>query len=350
MNDGTIPARSEVRLRDALHARPATHLVRLAQRFDATIRLTLRGGSANAEEVLELLALGGAIGDGLEITAEGEDADAAIVAVCELVARRFDADLVPFLGVTVVEGIAIGWAVHWRRPIARQRPPSTPEAERVRMDAALVRAQAGIAALVRALPRAEAQLFLPELEILKDLGARVRDRISAGESGESAVSAETAAETTDLLIDARARLLDALGDTDGDALGTLLRASDGERVLVTQELTPSMVATLPAHVVGIIAVADGASPSGADCSSGARTAGYASHAALLARGREIPLTFVGAHVVEAITDHDNLVLDTTEKRTRLWIAPDDARVRDAHARKASRAALRVPSPPATRPR
>ncbi len=342
--DAAKHARRSVRLLDALHARPATLLVRLAQRFEATIRLTLGEGFADAGEILEVLALGASTGDGVEITAEGEDADAAIHAVAEFIVRNFDADLVPFMGVTVVEGIAVGWAVHWARPRARERPPSTPVAERTRIDVALARASAGVSDLVRALPRSEAQLFVPELEILKDLGRRLRDRISAGEAGESAVWTETAAETTDLLVDARARLLDALADENDDALVALLGGRLGDHLLVTQELTPTVVASLPAHVVGIIAVANGASPSSADCGTDARVAGYTSHAAILARGREIPLTFVDSHVVDSITDDDTLVLDTTERRARLWVSPGEERIQDAHSRRASRAAFRAAAP------
>ena len=333
-------ARRRLTLPDALHARPANLLVRLAQRFDARVRVTRGDTAADACKIMDVLALGAAKGDDIELSAEGTAAAEALEAIAELITRNFDGDLVPEVGAAVVEGIAIGHAVVWTRPSVVARPASLPAAERARVEGALARAKAGVADLVRVLPPSEAQLFEPELEILKDLGVRLAARISAGESAESAVSAETAQQTTDLLVDARARLLEALADENGGAFSALLAERSGEHVLVTEELTPTVVASLPAHVVGIVAFADGASPSRPDVAE-ARGAGYTSHAAILARGREIPLIFVAAHVAAGIADADLIVLDTTLPEARVWVAPAEALVQDARTRKAARADARA---------
>jgi phosphocarrier protein FPr len=96
-------------------------------------------------------------------------------------------------------------------------------------------------------------------------------------------------------------------------------------VLVTEKLTPSVVAALPGRVVGIIAAAtDGVEKRGTS---------HTSHAAILARGRAIPLVFVAPHVILAIANDDLVVVDATEDPATLWLTPTDSVVADAHARR-----------------
>jgi phosphoenolpyruvate-protein kinase (PTS system EI component) len=68
-----------------------------------------------------------------------------------------------------------------------------------------------------------------------------------------------------------------------------------------------------------------------DAGTGESDAGYASHAALLARGRGIPLLFVASHVAHAIREGDMIVLDTRPSPARLWASPSEARVAEARA-------------------
>src|SRR4051812_4537781 len=122
-----MPVRARVKLPDALHARPANLLVRLAQQFDALVRVERGSCGADACKILDVLALGAAKGDEVDISAEGTDAADALEAIRTLIARNFDADLVPEMGSAVVEGIAIGNAVVWSSPTAQQG--STPKRE-----------------------------------------------------------------------------------------------------------------------------------------------------------------------------------------------------------------------------
>ena len=72
-----------------LHARAASVLAQVAQRFSARIRVLKDGQEARASSVIELLLLCGQPGSEVEVIAVGEDAEAAIAAIGALIADRF---------------------------------------------------------------------------------------------------------------------------------------------------------------------------------------------------------------------------------------------------------------------
>src|SRR5262245_40795040 len=94
-------------LPEALHARPASLLVRLATQHAAKIEIKNGECRADAKSILEVLTLRAAKGCEVEILAMGDDAEAALEAIAALVNRSFDADLVPERGAAAVEGIAV---------------------------------------------------------------------------------------------------------------------------------------------------------------------------------------------------------------------------------------------------
>jgi len=192
----------KVRLPEALRARPASLLVRLASRYSARVALRLEGRveGADAQGVSEILALAAAVGDELEIAADGSDAEAAMRALVELVESGFDADLVPELAAGIVEGIGAGRAV-----IIGDVEITSMEGGRT-IEHAIALAIHELDVLMAALPPDAAALFAPERPILEELGARVAARIAVGEDVEDAVIEETASNATDLLLDARARI------------------------------------------------------------------------------------------------------------------------------------------------
>ncbi len=320
-----------VALPDALHARPANLLVRLATQHGASVRLRKGDRCADAHKILDVLALGAAKGEEIEIFAEGEGAEAAVRAIAELVARNFDGDLVPERGSGAVEGIAIGRAlvVVVEEPAAVER--GGVDAERARLHAAEERALAELDTLMASLAPDERQLFEPERAIVQEVAAGAAERVGAGASAEEAVIALTQVAATDLISDARARLLEALSD-GGNVAAAVRRAQElgAEVILVAAALTPSLVARMPVSVRGIIAVEDDQQ------ASGART----SHAAILARGRELPLAMVPSHVALAITEGEVVVVDTTEAEApaRIWVAPSAALVAEARERRSKRVA------------
>lgn len=75
-----------------LHARASAKFVKLASTFDADVRVTRDGVTVNALSIMGLLMLGAGNGCTIDIAAEGEDAEAAVAGLMELVARRFDED------------------------------------------------------------------------------------------------------------------------------------------------------------------------------------------------------------------------------------------------------------------
>ena len=83
-------AEVEVRNPSGLHARPAATFVRAAGGFGAEITVTnlTRDAerSANAKSVLGVMGLGVASGHRIRITGAGDDADAAVSHLVELVA------------------------------------------------------------------------------------------------------------------------------------------------------------------------------------------------------------------------------------------------------------------------
>ncbi|MDY6923424.1 MAG: HPr family phosphocarrier protein [Pseudomonadota bacterium] len=75
-----------------LHARASAKFVKLATSFDAEIHVTRDGVTVNALSIMGLLMLGAGNGCGIEIAATGPEAEAAVAALTDLVARRFDED------------------------------------------------------------------------------------------------------------------------------------------------------------------------------------------------------------------------------------------------------------------
>jgi phosphocarrier protein len=74
-----------------LHARASAKFVKLASTFEnAQITVIKDDHRVDAQSILGLMMLGAAIGSTIEIEAEGEDAQAAVTALAELVANRFD--------------------------------------------------------------------------------------------------------------------------------------------------------------------------------------------------------------------------------------------------------------------
>jgi phosphocarrier protein HPr len=72
-----------------LHARPASKFVQTAARFTSKITVSHRTRTGNAKSILDVLKLGAVGGTEITITAEGEDAEAALAALKGLVAEKF---------------------------------------------------------------------------------------------------------------------------------------------------------------------------------------------------------------------------------------------------------------------
>jgi len=73
-----------------LHARPAAKFAKLAQGFDADVRVAAKGHNVSALSIMGLMMLGAAPGTELEITATGNDAAAAAAALAAFIDNGFD--------------------------------------------------------------------------------------------------------------------------------------------------------------------------------------------------------------------------------------------------------------------
>src|SRR6266566_650220 len=146
-----------------LHARPASLFVQTAARYQASIRASGHGKETDATSIIGVLSLGLRQGDTMTIRASGNDAEAAIAALSELVRVNFyetappsnvGADLSrtppidrpqlpgePWRGITASAGIAVGPALIYasgtislnaikRRPISAEQVAS--EQQRLR--------------------------------------------------------------------------------------------------------------------------------------------------------------------------------------------------------------------------
>ncbi len=73
-----------------LHARASAKFVKLASEFDAEVTVSRDGQSVDARSIMGLMMLAAGPGSSIDIAAEGPDAKAAIDALAELIASRFD--------------------------------------------------------------------------------------------------------------------------------------------------------------------------------------------------------------------------------------------------------------------
>ena len=82
-------AMTEIANRLGLHARPSAKLTQLATQFRSDVWLEREGRRVNAKSIMGVMMLAAAHGTKLTIETEGEDADAALQAIVELIASRF---------------------------------------------------------------------------------------------------------------------------------------------------------------------------------------------------------------------------------------------------------------------
>lgn len=73
-----------------LHARAAAKFVKVAAGFQADIEVRKGDQSVSGQSIMGLMMLAAGIGSTVEISASGEDAEAAMAAVLDLIARKFD--------------------------------------------------------------------------------------------------------------------------------------------------------------------------------------------------------------------------------------------------------------------
>ena len=88
MPEITLTIKHEV----GLHARPASMFVQTAAKFSSEIEVTHGETTVNAKSILAVLTLGAHKDSEIIISAEGDDADEALIALEELVLNNFGED------------------------------------------------------------------------------------------------------------------------------------------------------------------------------------------------------------------------------------------------------------------
>lgn len=73
-----------------LHARASAKLVQLLQGFACNVWLVNRGREVNAKSIMGVMMLAAGFGQTITLRADGADEQAAIAAMADLFARKFD--------------------------------------------------------------------------------------------------------------------------------------------------------------------------------------------------------------------------------------------------------------------
>ena len=78
--------------RRGLHARASAKFVTLASTQPCEVRVGKDGSTVTGTSIMGLMMLGAAMGDTIMISADGEDAETAVSALCDLVEAKFGED------------------------------------------------------------------------------------------------------------------------------------------------------------------------------------------------------------------------------------------------------------------
>jgi multiphosphoryl transfer protein len=346
-----------------LHARPAARLVSEVRTLDASVllrNLTTGAGPVPAASLSRVATLAAVLGHEVEVRASGPQAQEAVEHLLMLATRRFDErdeDVAPVRPATPVDrprtggplpaspGIAIGPvrrlaltpasvdepdqapdpAADWRR-IVEAVATARREIERVRVLTA------------REVGPAQASIFDAHLSLLADaeMLAEVKGRLATGQGAVAAWTgclAEVEAQWAGLpdpYLRERAADVRAVGEQVLQALtGQTARRMTAAGVLVAEDLTPAETAALDLDLVTGVVLAQGSATS---------------HAAILARARDIPVVVSAGPDVLTLPEATLVIVDGGTGELHVAPAPEvvedyERRVRQAAARKADQLAL-----------
>lgn len=354
-----------------LHARPASVLVQAAKAYGSKVTLHAGEQTADAKSVMMLMALGLPKGAEVYLSAEGDDAQAAVddltaqmkaglgeeVAAAPAAAAantkpaakpaggstavsmsQPPADPNLLRGVSASPGIGVGQVVHVRRAeFQLAETAGMPDDERRTLDLAVDHAEAELKALREDLAaqgdEERAAIFGAHQEILRDpalLDAAhrlVAEGKSAGWAWRQAFTeqADTLAGLDNEVLAGRATdVRDVGARVLGEITGQKADAAElpSGAILVAEDLTPSDTAKLDrSKVAGFATVHGGAS----------------SHVAIIARSLDIPaVAGIDARALE-LPEGTKVVLDGSKGTVRLGVSDDElARIADLQQRRAAR--------------
>lgn len=90
--EGALVREALIVNKKGLHARATAKFVQCAEKFSSDITVTRCGETVGGTSIMGILTLGAGIGSKITLTAKGDDAEAALDALCMLVADRFGED------------------------------------------------------------------------------------------------------------------------------------------------------------------------------------------------------------------------------------------------------------------
>lgn len=85
----TLTRSLTIKNRLGLHARAAGELVKVTSTFQSGVQVSKDGQAVDGKSILGLMMLAAAQGSQIEVAVSGEDAEAAIEAIADLVGRGF---------------------------------------------------------------------------------------------------------------------------------------------------------------------------------------------------------------------------------------------------------------------
>jgi phosphotransferase system enzyme I (PtsI) len=327
-----------------LHARPAVKLTRLAKRFAASVRLRVghEGKWTDAKSVARMLALKAPAGQTLFFEAEGRDAREALLSMTELVARNFDEGSQlehQFEGQVACAGLAEGFiVVHRPRGAGGSllAAAMAPGEERRRLEGAIERAAAELERLKESGGAMAAEIIDFQVELLRDAALlepafrSIDEGKPAGHAFHAAVELQVAeyrsspddyfaARASDLE-DLRDRVVAALAPLGAETSRPPPQVDDDGAIYVADDLTPSRFLEL-----------DWSRWRGAALLGGSA----ASHVAILARSRCVPLLVGLRATLDELTDGAPALLDA--ESGRLVVNPSDLTLGGFHERSRTRA-------------
>jgi phosphocarrier protein FPr len=347
--------------KDGMHARPASLISEAAALYSSTeIRLRNSDRVANAKSMAEILTMGAIEGDTLSVSAEGDDAEAAVERLVSLINAGLDSDdgavsnnssynpldTLPaldqpqgravFQGSAASPGIAVAPIFVFKQTeLQLERETDDAAGELVALDGALETASAQLETLYEGMKQAadtEAAIFKAQQQLLRDDAILRTTRTIIGDGNRAAWSWNEAIKEQVTALEAvsderiKARIAD-MNDVASRVICILENKcvdidfpSDEDFILVASELTPSQTACLDALPVKAICTELG---------------GPNSHMAILARALGIPaIVGIGSDITEQttsgelavvdpqsssfITSPDQKTLDQARNRIELW--------------------------------
>ncbi|MDR0638809.1 MAG: phosphoenolpyruvate--protein phosphotransferase [Spirochaetaceae bacterium] len=306
------------RLKNGLHARPASLLVGAAASFPATLKVknvSRNKGPVSARSINKLALLGILLGDEVEARASGDDAGEALAAVRKLVEDNFGEPPAALKStarpqektLSLAPGIAMGRLYRENSVTSPKEAIDDGDAEIRRLDAAIARVKTELEAqearLIKAGHADEAGIFnaqkciLMDEDVINEVKKSIRTEKLAASYLYQRTMNKLAADYRELpgaylpqravdINDVASRVLDALSGRKKDA------EDAGDIILAAKEVRPSMIVRFENSLRGFLS----------------ETGGTTSHAAILAKTLGIP-ALSGYHLDEKVANGTLIIMD-----------------------------------------